>query len=91
MKDFAGDLYLSLTDMVVIRTLCSRGETDLTHLARCAQRPQDYMEISLRDLTKRNITQKRRDKYDLTETITQQMGRYDDQHQLHLPGFTDND
>lgn len=91
MKDFAGQLNLSLTDMIVIRALCTDGEADMQQLAKYTQRPVDYISISIRDLQRRNIVEKKRDKYTLTDTIVQQMGRYEDRRQLRLPGMPENE
>ena len=85
IKDFTGSLNLSLPDMIVIRALRTRIEADMMYLAKIAQRPVDYMEISLRDLERRNITYKSgNEQYKLTENVLDQIARYDDKGQLRL-------
>lgn len=87
MKDCAGDLSLSLPEMIVIRALRTWGEADIKQLAEFAQRPLDYMDILLRDLRRRSILDQTRERFTLSDSVLNQMGQYVDRRQMQLPGI----
>jgi predicted HTH transcriptional regulator len=85
VKNHAGELKLTVTDLVVMRGLRTRGEAGLEYLAKLAQRPSQYMEGSLRDLQRRKIVDATsRSRYRLAEPLLNQIARYDDEAQGNL-------
>lgn len=85
IRNHAGELELTVTDLVVMRSLRTRQEAGIEYLAKLAQRPTQYMEGSLRDLQRRKIVELRRGaRYRLAEPLLNQIARYDDEAQGKL-------
>ena len=82
IRNHAGELELTVTDLVVMRNLRTHEEAGIEYLAKLAQRPTQYMEAALRDLQRRKIVElTRRSRYRLTEPLLNQIARYDDEKQ----------
>jgi len=86
IRDFAGGLTLTLTDLIVLRELRSRQRASFGRLSARAQRPHEIMEKILSGLEKRLIIERRGDEYLLSDSSLDQLARYDEGGQLKLPG-----
>jgi ATP-dependent DNA helicase RecG len=85
IQDFAGNLNLKLTDLIVLRTLRSRNTADISQLCKLAQRPAPYVQDVLHDLQNRKLIVTRAGgRYALSEDVLNQIARYDDSGQLKL-------
>lgn len=86
--DFArksgGDLQLSLTDLIVLRALRSRGRLAIGELVRLSQRPRDYMDDVLSDLERRMIIKRFEEAYFLSERTLDALAECGDKTQLSL-------
>ncbi len=84
IRDFAGGLTLTLTDLIVLRELRSRERAGFGRLSARAQRPHEIMEKILGGLEKRLIIERRGDEYLLSHSSLEQLARYDEGGQLKL-------
>ncbi len=86
--DFArksgGALQLSLTDLIVLRALRSRGRLAIGELVRLSQRSRDYMDDVLADLERRMIIKRFEEAYCLSERTLDVLAECGDKTQLSL-------
>ena len=84
IRKAGGDLSLSLTDLMILRALRSRGTLTIEDLVRQSQRTRDYLTDVLVDLERRLIVRRVEEKYSLSERILDSLAESGDQAQLQL-------
>jgi ATP-dependent DNA helicase RecG len=84
IKKVGGDLNLSLTELIILRALRSRGNVAIDDLVRQSQRTRDYLADVLLDLERRLIVRRVDDTYSLSERVLDGLAESGDKAQLHL-------
>lgn len=86
IRDCAGTLNLTLTDLIVLRILRTKRKADIEDLASAAQRPIEYMIDALDDLEQRNLIEKigTPSRFRLADATLSQLAAYGDGQQLRL-------
>jgi len=77
-------LNLSLTDLIILRALRSRGNLAMENLVRQSQRTRDYLVDVLVDLERRLIVRRDHETYSLSERTLDSLAEYGDQPQFQL-------
>jgi ATP-dependent DNA helicase RecG len=84
IRKSGGDLNLSLTELIILRALRSRGKLAIGDLVRQSQRTRDYLTDVLVDLERRLIVHRVEENYSLSERILDSLAESGDQAQLQL-------
>ncbi len=84
IRDFAGGLQLSIPELIALRVLRTKIRASAAVLASYVQRDERYMEQVLKDLERKNILRRGGSDYVLSETILNQIARYNEEGQLKL-------
>jgi hypothetical protein len=84
IKKVGGDLNLSLTELIILRALRSRGNLAIDDLVRQSQRTRDYLADVLLDLERRLIVRRVDDTYSLSERVLDGLEESGDKAQFQL-------